>query len=351
MSMTNRSDKKYDRITEQISSIIKEQLVVAKRSISSPSLVFNAFLAIIIPRATYTFALWFPFTYDPSAKDEFYVPARYNYDPINTRFDNTPWTYVTDYIIFLWMTFGCIAMRNLGKKLSTKVAGELELRKICDDTSTLLGLYAVSVLVGGFCHSFFIDIEQMNSWTFRFLWSITVGSVTYGGCYIGLIGSNFSNFLLILNNERRYQKGEKIMTSIPSSLVPARWFWHFFGFYLTATCVAGGMSYKRPAADIFIAGVCQFIPSAYAVFSALFVFLETNKKHQNIYSFPEYVIILYITGFLLNTPLLPSYPVLLRTKLQLSTVNTIMHVILSISWGMQFLSTYWFCSLNQSFKI
>lgn len=327
---------------------MENQTVVQNHS--TAHLVTNVFLTIFIPPITFIFALWFPFTYDPAAKNEYYVSASYVYDPINTRFDNSPWTYVTDYIICLWMTFGCVSMRNLGKKCPAKNSRGIEVKNICNDTCILLGLYAVSVLAGGYCHQFFKGSEQMNSWVFRLLWTITVGSVTYAGTYIGLIGTSFLNILRI-NNEKICEKKRTNMKDVRSSLILKRWFWHAFGMYLTVMCAIGGMSYKRPAADIFIAGTSQFVPSVYAVIGAMLAFLQTKKEHRHFHSFPKYAIVLYITGFFLNVPLLPGYPMLLRSNLKLGTVNAIMHVTLSISWGMQFLAIYWYCNVNRSTKI
>merc|ERR1712038_336003 len=39
--------------------------------------------------------------------------------------------------------------------------------------------------------------------------------------------------------------------------------WCIYGFYMTTVCCMGGISYMRPACDIFVAGTTQFIPTMY----------------------------------------------------------------------------------------
>eukprot|EP00804_Cyclotella_cryptica_P006793 CCRYP_021045-RA/>CCRYP_021045-RA protein AED:0.36 eAED:0.36 QI:0/-1/0/1/-1/1/1/0/179 len=66
-------------------------------------------LTVLLPPAILAFSLHFPFVipYVSSAALSTYIPASYHYDNVHTRFDNTAWTYGTDY--FLTAVMGTIA--------------------------------------------------------------------------------------------------------------------------------------------------------------------------------------------------------------------------------------------------
>ena len=48
-------------------------------------------------------------------------------------------------------------------------------------------------------------------------------------------------------------------------------------------------------------------------------------------------------AFFLNAPLLPLYPVLVKQGYELGIVNAILHSVLTLAWGLQFLSLNKFC--------
>merc|ERR1712038_2066326 len=54
----------------------------------------------------------------------------------------------------------------------------------------------------------------------------------------------------------------------------------------------------------------------------------------------------FYVGFILNAPLLPSYPCLVQyTNLSLGVVNALLHTNLTLAWGMQTWSVYHICML------
>jgi hypothetical protein len=120
-------------------------------------------------------------------------------------------------------------------------------------------------------------------------------------------------------------------------------FWLTYGLTVTAICLLGGMSFQRPACDIFIAGITQSPPTFYCM---LFFFLVDNeqKKHQkkddtNDMQRPQvqgWAKVVGLIGFILNAPLLPMYPLLVQyTDWSLASVNTLLHSWLCVAWCMQ----------------
>jgi len=130
---------------------------------------------------------------------------------------------------------------------------------------------------------------------------------------------------------------------------------------MTGVCWAGGLSFKRPACDIFIAGITQFLPTIYCeavLFSKRWCdagFLEAKTEIPDKFAgliFRRYRYIFY-GGFVLNAPLLPIYPLLIQyTSLPLGIVNALLHFNLCISWSMQAVSLHHICkALNNNNKI
>merc|ERR550539_461987 len=74
---------------------------------------------------------------------------------------------------------------------------------------------------------------------------------------------------------------------------------------------------------------------------------NNNNNHRNHYDYMDItrkVRILYYIGFMLNAPLLPSYPCLVQyTNLSLGVVNALLHTNLTLAWGMQAWSIYNIC--------
>ena len=179
----------------------------------------------------------------------------------------------------------------------------------------MLFCYGISVLVGGVSHQYFTSLEMLNSRPFQLAWSVCVGTVTLAGGFIGSVGSQIA---------RRSQASK--VRSFHVIAVP-EWFWIAWGVTLTAIVFGGGLSMKRPAADIFIAGVTQTPPTVY-----MSVAVISNLKGWEKVSVARVTL---LVGAFLNAPLLPLYPLLVYQKLDLGVVNAILHCWLAIAWGFQ----------------
>jgi hypothetical protein len=219
-----------------------------------------------------------------------YLPAAFSYHSSLSHFDNTAWTYGTDYVLAVAMLCGLLRFWSLPSSPAR------------NHGMGLLACYMVSVLCGGLAHQFIVTVEQQNSWLFRLLWTFCVGSVALASTMQGVIASYFDRRHLSL-------------------------FWYVFGITTTLTVAMGFFSYQRPACDIFIVGTTQFPSTAYLILAA-------SRYHYQIQS--RLPVATIVAAFLLNAPLLPLYPVLVQcTHFSLGMINTILHTVLLISWSMQ----------------
>jgi len=260
--------------------------------------------------ATNGFAYWFPHFLAPVAAKKTYDFAVYNYDPRISHFDNTAWTYGTDYALALVMGFVVYSiMRYYRPGVSDR---------LCLYSASLLLGYCVSVTAGGYCHQFYTSVESRNSISFRILWTICVGTVSFASASMGISGTE------VVRQFQQQQKCSPYLKSLPVIPEP---FWIAFGVFTTIVTAMGGMSFQRPACDIFVAGITQFPPTFYLmVFFAL-------VQHPKV---PYSARIIGIVGFILNAPLLPMYPLLIQyTDLSLASVNTLLHSWLCVAWSMQ----------------
>ena len=290
------------------------------------------FLAAALSVSVLEFSLWFPFNIPgvSSAAARTYVPAGYKYDLENTLFDNTSWTYSTDYVLTIVMTI--LAVECIRPKANCeKTNGDsFRLRMY---SAALLICYAVSTLAGGWSHQHFTSVESLNTLKFRLFWIVCVGNVSFASCYMGLIG-------------REVQRIFGVKDALP--LGPA-WFWPLYGLYMFGACAFGYISFKRPACDIFIAGITQF-PSTFYCLGALGLRKwpssrdDTNAKVTAIERVRLLYRLVYYVGFIGNAPLLPLYPLLIQyTSWSLAGVNTFLHCWLMVMWGMQGLSLVHLC--------
>jgi len=253
--------------------------------------------------ATVALALGAAYLVPKMMDPKLYAMAYFNYKE-NTRFDNTIWTYGTDYMIGICMAFG-VAWLLIRCKSST-------LRSRCIG---LIICYAVSVLVGGYCHQTFVTIEAVSSFRYRVLWTVCVNAVIVAGGFIGSIGSHIS----------RSVNGSRV--SVPD------WFWMGFACILFVFTCMGILSCEQPACDIFLAGITQFVPTVYIM---LVLITRSNKDVITMK-----MVVATSSAFLLNCVLLPMYSIALSRGLALSTVNTILHAWLTMTWCSQF-----FCLCN-----
>lgn len=259
-------------------------------------------LGTTIATCTLIFGSVLPYVVTPAAAKAVYVPAFWEYDPLSSHFDNSAWTYVTDYVLLAVMSVLAWSIARSGNKgdgLKKRAAG-------------LIMLYGVSVAAGGVAHQTFLTLESRNSTVFRILWTLCVGTVTAAGGFMGASASQFAKA-----NSAYY---------IPE------WFWVGFGVCTTLACAWGFMSFQRPACDIFIAGITQFPPTMYICMLALTVDNIARKWR-----------VLCVFGFMLNAPLLPMYALILHhSNWSLAQVNTLLHCWLCVAWTLQGLSLRYF---------
>jgi len=314
----------------------EEGLDLAKYPILQITVPFFLFVAV----GTKFLAQNFPYVLAPWAATHTYKPARWHYDAENTHFDNTAWTYGTDYWLtaaMLVLAARCLRATPSGRMRDPSATTSLKLRV---RSATLLILYGISTLAGGYAHHHYHGVDRLNTTSFRILWTICVGTVTSAGAAMLWIGSEFC---------RQYHAnvcGSEILFRIPT--MPT-WFCAAWGCYITGLCIMGDISYKRPACDIFVAGTTQTFPTAYLV---LLVAAHRWTGGRRTEDHPAHACdrvtmryrLLWYAGLMLNIPLLPAYPLMVQyTDWSLATVNTLLHAWLTMSWGMQGIALRHFC--------
>jgi len=262
----------------------------------------------IVSIAVVVFSLFFPFVSTPTAARETYQFAFWKYDPELSHFDNTLWTYGTDYFLAV-----CLLFLGASIKVTHPSFANAGWR-----SRGLLACYMFSVIAGGLAHQFYTTVEERNTLSFRLLWTVCVGTVAAASGFMGAAGTE----LLRLDHAQNPHE---------TFLVPVipDWFWVGYACSVTATVAYGGFSCHRPACDIFIAGITQF-PSTFYVIGILFCQLRRYKRITNTMR------IVGCIGFILNAPLLPLYPILVQyTDWSLASVNTLLHSWLLVAWSLQ----------------
>lgn len=260
-------------------------------------------------------AYFLPKFLDSKAGINLYVQATWMFDQ-STRFDNTFLTYGTDYFLAV-ITF-------LGAASILSSCGD---SKMCRRCALLLTLYCISVTSGGYAHQFIDNVKDMNSLFFRVIWTCCVGTVTLAGGAIGAVGTQFASVAAILPpDQKRF--------TIP--IIP-EWFWIFWGVSLTVMVWFGALSMKRPACDIFVAGVTQTFPSTYVFLSLIsrkWGSFKPRSKDNTSYLLGHNSILMMV-GFYSNAPLIFLYPWLVSLGLSLGVVNCFLHLVLCFSWCLQ----------------
>lgn len=257
---------------------------------------------MVTAAAVLAFSVVLPHWLAPETAQDTYHHAGYDYDVALSHFDNSPWTYVTDYQLATIMVL-------LAWKLPVANQPKSDLAA---HSQGLLLCYAVSVAAGGLAHQFYTNLEERNSLSFRLLWTLCIGTVTFASGFMGMIGSALA----------------KQDVDLPYLPVVPKSYWISYASCLTLWCAAGGMSHQRPACDTFIAGITQS-PSTFYVMAILARGLLTQ-------GIPLVTRLQGMIGFIFNAPLLPLYPFLLHhTTWSLATVNTFLHAWLLVAWGNQ----------------
>ncbi|KAL3764996.1 hypothetical protein ACHAW5_001846 [Stephanodiscus triporus] len=288
------------------------------------SLLVVAFACV----ASLRFSSWLPFVMPlgvASASSRTYVPAWYVYDVDNTRFDNTAWTYGTDYaltMIMLCISASCMTSGDDRSSLKLRIY-----------SSALLACYGASTLAGGYAHQHYSGVDALNTVAFRSCWTATVGNVAFASAFMGLIG-------------REVQVAFGVPGTMP---LGPWWFWPVYGAYMAVACGLGYMSYKRPACDIFIAGITQFPTTAYCILAlGLRKWPSSSSESSSscggdpaspidLVRLPYRM--MYYIGFVGNSPLLPMYPLLVQySGMSLGAINALLHAWLMTMWGMQGIS-------------
>lgn len=319
---------------------------------------FHLTIGSAIAYLTILFSLYFPFVLAPRAASETYHNAFYEYDADLNHFDNTIWTYGTDYLLTVCMFVlakninyitppTATPSDNRGKMMSSSSSS------LFDDDLAIVGRahhkwwsrgllcsYMLSVLAGGLAHQFYLTPESRNSISFRILWTCCVGTVTAASGFMGAIGAELVRQDAVIRRHTNKKQvrmlpgknclaqegrldGMVIMPNLPEV------FWIGFGVLATAFVIRGGFSFQDPACDIFIAGITQFPSTFYLM--CIFTFGLTSMP-----TVQRWARIVGVVGFILNAPLLPMYPLLVQyTDWSLGTVNTLLHTWLLVAWSMQ----------------
>jgi hypothetical protein len=231
-------------------STVTEQTTMQKQCSMNISTIA---LTLLLPPTILTFSLTFPFVIPGVAlvAVKTYIPAAYAYTTDETRFDNSSWTWGTDYLL-------TIAMGVLGYFILNAPGQSSKRLKLY--SAALLACYGLSTLAGGYAHQTIHGVEMLNTSTFRILWIVCVGNVSFASCWMGLIG----------------REVVRIFGSQPIPLGPW-YFWPFYGAFMTGACAAGYMSFKRPACDIFIAGITQFPSTFYCLVEGEVAVVSTGR--------------------------------------------------------------------------
>ena len=278
---------------------------------SHSSSIISALLLGTLAGAVVTwFAVWFPFALAPEAARKTYDWAFYNYEEGISFFDNTIWTYGTDYALAVVMLVLSLSILKLSRPGVSDT--------LCNRSAGLLLGYCVSVIAGGYCHQYYLSVESRNSLSFRLLWTVCVGTVSAASGFMGSSGTE------VIRKFQQEPNCDPMLLRIP--LIPES-FWWAFGAFVTAICAWGGFSFQRPACDIFIVGITQFPSTFY-----LMTFFITARHRKTKLS----ARIMGVLGFILNAPLLPMYPLLIQhTDWSLASVNTLLHSWLCVAWSLQ----------------
>eukprot|EP00956_Cyclotella_meneghiniana_P026859 scaffold59130_cov34-Cyclotella_meneghiniana.AAC.1 len=121
-------------------------------------------------------------------------------------------------------------------------------------SAAMLTTYGLSTLAGGIAHQTVRGVDNLNTLHFKLLWIVCVGNVSFASCWMGLIGREIVS--VVTGSTDDYDSRRESSSS--SSLPLGPWYiWPYYGCFMTAACALGYMSFKRPACDIFIAGITQ----------------------------------------------------------------------------------------------
>jgi hypothetical protein len=242
-----------------------------------------------------------------------YQIAYYEYDPLRSPFDNTIWTYGTDYALAT-ITAGFAIWIILTSNRSSRD----EHKRLARISALMLILYSISTGAGAIAHQNFLTVESRNSTNFRLLWTVCVGTVYIAPAAMGVIANECVRIFQPRSN------CPPLLQSMPSL---TDLYWVVYGAIGTIACALGYMSFQRPACDIFIAGGTQ-TPCTFYLMGFLYL-----VEHPGI---SKAMRIGGLTGFIMNANLMPLYPFLvLECGWSLASANTLLHAHLCVAWSLQ----------------
>ena len=328
--------------------------------------------SVIVTMGMIQFAVQLPFVLVPAAAIPTYVWAHYQYRMSESQFDNTIWTYGTDYCLAYCMMYLIRIIpyhhqqqqqqQNNNKSPNEKHHVTTTTTASFDTTAYytrgLLGSYMISVLAGGVAHQTFTTVQDQNTIAFRCVWTICVGAVAMASAFMGAAATSLYQYdRSILSTTSPHQKTVwSVSQYVP--LIPVS-FWYLYALGITTFVMIGGFSFQRPACDIFVVGITQF-PSTFYMMLVLYTFGGRNcssssssksvstdavsTSGDNELVVPSVVLsnrmkTLACCGFILNAPLLPLYPILVQyTNWSLGGINTLLHTWLLVAWTCQGMS-------------
>lgn len=226
-----------------------------------------------------------------------YIKAGWEYDVRYAEFDNTAWTWATDYLLVPWMGYVAYKLFALRDHYSTSRPNEafVEIQDSFSIWSCLLFLLCLtSVLFGGIAHQTQLAPHALvdTPVIFRTLWMLCVGSVTLAVVPIGICATklhhwyNFQRRQLILLPKQHQRSPLSVnasgATGVLRDLLVPEWIWVFYGFLITYALHLGYFSFQRPAADIFVVGAMQTPPTAYLLFVVLLVRHWSEKQQEEL---------------------------------------------------------------------
>lgn len=292
--------------------------------------------------ASWQFSLAFPFWITPEAAKATYIPARFSYNALESHFCESPWTIYTDYALGVVMVCLSTKIFNSGAhataydKNISSIGRNTSVRRLRNLCVALMSLYAVQFSVAGVLHQFLGSIESRNTLFFRFFWTIVVTMVSASGGIIGAIGSELAG----------------AGPGLPSKFIPNDLFWIGYTILVVGVTFAGLISYQRPAADTFIAGTSQAMPTFFLIGQVVLMgdmgkklkIAAAPKSSSSTAAAQDEILnisgqVWCILGFLMNSLLLPGYALTLyHTDISIPVINTAMHSWLCLCYTLQGLS-------------
>ena len=283
-----------------------------------------------------------------------YEFALYEYDIVRTHFDDSFGTIGTDFGLTVHMGLSACAFWSAPSTPAGAGAGAgarggaRTTRAVRVATCCLFALYTASVLCGALAHWRFglgdgpggTAVAALNTWQFRALWTAVVGTVAVAGACFGRIGTALAR--------RAGRDARRRDVGAAAAAAGHRWwrpaavpevFWCVWGATFGLAVVFGGFSMKRPAADIFLAGITQSPPSFYLLAVLLQPAGAPGKPARywtSVVRCGKGPFAALVVGLVLNAPLLFAYPILVDAwAWPLGRVNVLLHCWLQVAWGLQ----------------